>query len=76
MAIIILYLLALLPIALRRVAATPPPQEPLFATEGTQLASSEEPANLPLVVWHGLGDKYVFFLDATCCYVHSIQLQS
>ena len=73
MAIIILYFLVLLPVALRLVAAVPPPQEPLFATEGTQ---SAEPANLPLVIWHGLGDKYVFFLGATCRYVHSIQLQS
>lgn len=76
MAIIILHFLLLLPIALRLVAAIPPPQEPLFTTEGTQSASSAEPANLPLVVWHGLGDKYVFFLGAACRYVHSIQLQS
>ena len=57
--IFILYLWSLLPVALRLVAALPPPQEPLLPIQSTPVASSVEPANLPLVVWHGLGDKLV-----------------
>ena len=56
---ILLHLWTLLPVALRFVTAVPPPQEPLLPTKSTPVANSAESANLPLVVWHGLGDKYV-----------------
>lgn len=65
MDIAILYLWLLLPIALRLVAALPPPQEPFLRTPSTPVASSVEPANLPLVVWHGLGDKFVIPFPAS-----------
>ncbi|CAF9942554.1 MAG: hypothetical protein ALECFALPRED_009815 [Alectoria fallacina] len=48
---------ALLPIALRFVTAFPP-QEPLLPTDSTPVASSGDSSNLPLVIWHGLGDNY------------------
>lgn len=66
---------ALLPIAFRFVTALPPPQEPLLPTESNPVASSAESANsanLPLVVWHGLGDKYVVLLSASCHHTHGL----
>ena len=59
MGIFVLYLWPLLLVVLRFVAALPPPQEPLLPIQSTPVASSVQPANLPLVVWHGLGDKFV-----------------
>lgn len=78
MQITLLYFWALLPMALRLVTALPPPQEPLVTTESIPVASAAESANLPLVVWHGLGDKYVVHLSASasCHYTHGLQLQS
>lgn len=34
-----------------------PPQQLLAPLESSQAAGAEESTNLPLVVWHGLGDK-------------------
>ena len=60
MGIAVPYIWPLLLVALRCVAAIPPPpQEPLSSIQSTPVASSVKPVNLPLVVWHGLGDKYV-----------------
>ena len=61
----VLLLWPLLPVALRLVAALPPPQEPFLPTQSTPIAGSVEPANLPLVVWHGLGDKFVISFPAS-----------
>ena len=63
MGLTLLYLWPLLPITLRLVTALPPPQEPLLPTES---------ANLPLVVWHGLGDKYVMPVSTSCPYTNSL----
>lgn len=47
--------------------ALPPPQAPLVPTDtsSTPVTSSVESLNLPLVIWHGLGDKYVL-LSPNC----------
>ena len=65
MGIFVLYLWSLLPVALGLVAALPPPQEPLLPIQSTPVASSVKLANLPLVVWHGLGDKLVIPFPAS-----------
>lgn len=72
MGMTLLYFWALLPIALRSVKALPPPQEPLLPTESNPVASSAESANLPLVVWHGLGDKYFVPVSTLCHYTYSL----
>lgn len=64
-----LYIWLLLSIALRVVTALhsrPQPQEPLLPTQSTPAAPSAESANLPLVIWHGLGDKYAILFPASC----------
>ena len=65
MGISVRYLWHLLPVVLRLVAALHPPQEPLLPIQSTPVASSVEPANLPLVIWHGLGDKLVIPFPAS-----------
>ena len=60
--------------AWRLVTALPPLQEPLLPTQSTPVTSSADSANLPLVVWHGLGDKYVVQPSPSCPYTHSFQL--
>lgn len=69
MAATMLHIWLLLSIALRFVTALHPrprPQEPLLPTQSTPVAPLRESANLPLVIWHGLGDKYAILFPASC----------
>ena len=54
------------------IAAALPPQQPLVAPD----TSFDKPSNLPLILWHGLGDKcdQVLFLRVELLIL--LQLQS